>query len=62
MALICAAGLLKSAWFLESTRKGRNLSRWFGDRVGLWVLRGLLFGGIVFGVLLAMDVIRPMRW
>jgi hypothetical protein len=28
----------------------------------LRVLIGLLFAGIVFGVLLAADVIRPIQW
>ena len=62
IALVCAAGLAKSAWFLENTRKGRWLARRLGDRPAVWMLRSVLCGGIVFGVLLAVNVIRPLRW
>jgi hypothetical protein len=62
IALICGAGLAKSAWFLENTRKGQWFARRFGERPGLWVVRTLLCCGVVFGVLLAIDVIRPIRW
>ncbi len=62
VALVCLYGLWRRHWFFENTRKGRRLARWFGETGGLRVLVGLLFAGIVFGVLLASDVIRPMNW
>jgi hypothetical protein len=62
VALICLYGLWRRRWFFENTRKGRRLARWFGETTGLRVLVGLLFAGIVFGLLLACDVIHPMRW
>lgn len=62
IALVCLAGLLKERWLLANTRKGQRLVTWFGSRRALWVLRGLLALGAVFGALLAVDVVRPMRW
>jgi hypothetical protein len=62
VALICLYGLWRRRWFFENTRKGRRLARWFGETAGLRVLVGLLFAGIVFGLLLACDVIHPMHW
>jgi hypothetical protein len=62
VALICLYGLWRRRWFFENTRKGRRLAGWFGETAGLRVLVGLLFAGIVFGLLLACDVIRPMHW
>jgi hypothetical protein len=62
VALLCLYGLWRRQWFYENTKKGRRLARWFGEPGGLRVLVGLLVGGIVFGVLLASDVIRPMQW
>ena len=61
-AALCALGLWKSAWLFAETRKGRRLAHWLGETRGLWALRGLLLAGAAFGVLLAADVIRPLRW
>jgi hypothetical protein len=49
-------------WFLDKTAKGQRLIRWFGPERGLWVLRGLASAGIVFGLLLANGIIRPIQW
>jgi hypothetical protein len=62
IALLCLYGLWRRRWFFENTRKGRRLAHWFGEIGGLRVLVGLLFAGIIFGVLLATDVIRPIQW
>ena len=62
IALVCTVGLVKSAWLFERTKKGQRLAQWFGERAGLWLLRGLMCSGIVFGVLAAVDIIRPIRW
>jgi len=62
VTVLCAVGLWKDRWFLANTKKGRRLSRWLGETRGLWVLRSLLVLGAAFGVLLAMNMIRPVRW
>ena len=62
VALLCGIGWYHQRWLITETAKGRRLVQWFGNRGGIWVLRGLLGTGIVFGSLLANDVIRPMRW
>jgi hypothetical protein len=62
VALLCLYGLSRRRWFFENTRKGRRLAQWFGETGGLRLLVGLLFAGMIFGVLLATDVIRPIHW
>jgi hypothetical protein len=59
---MCVFGLLNSRWIFEKTRKGRRLAQWLGEVRGLQFVRGLLFVGILFGLLLAADVIRPIHW
>ena len=62
VAVLCAAGLCKERWFLTRTKKGKRLIGWFGEEKAIWVLRGLFGLGMLFGLLLAMNVIRPVRW
>jgi hypothetical protein len=62
VALLCLFGLWRHRWIFENTRKGRQLAGWFGESGGLRVLVGLLFAGMIFGLLLASDVIRPIQW
>jgi len=62
MCLLCSLLAIKSQWFLAHTRKGAFLTRQFGDDRAPWVLRGLALGGIVFGLLLALEVVRPIQW
>jgi len=62
VALLCLWGLFKHRWFLETTKKGKRLIARFGDRKAAWILNGLFVMGIVFGILLAIDVIHPIRW
>jgi hypothetical protein len=62
VALLCAAGLWHEQWFLANTRKGQRLVGWFGLHRAALVLRLLLGIGVLFGILLAADVIRPVRW
>lgn len=61
-ALLCVFGLIKSEWILNNTKKGERLIGWFGAGRAIWILRGLLVFGAVFGVLLAINVIRPVQW
>jgi hypothetical protein len=62
IAATCAVGLWFHNWLLVNTRHGQRLVRWFGDERGLHVLCALLVAGIVFGILLASDVVRPIHW
>jgi hypothetical protein len=62
IAGLCAIGLWHSRWLLVNTRKGMMLVRWRGKTGGLRFLRGLLLVGLIFGILLALDVIRPIHW
>ena len=61
-AVLCAIGLVQRRWLLENTRKGR----WLVERVGpvraAWVLVALLAGGAVFGALLAIGIVKTVRW
>jgi hypothetical protein len=61
-AALCVFGLANSRWILENTKKGARLCRWFGPTRAIWVLRGLLGLGAIFGGLLAADFIRPLQW
>ena len=61
-AALCLAGIWHDRWLLTETKKGKRLVAWFGEHRALWVLRGLLAAGLLFGVLLATNVIRPIRW
>jgi hypothetical protein len=62
MAVLCFAGLWNDRWFLENTKKGQRLARWLGGTRGLFVLRALFLIGATFGILLATNVIRPVKW
>jgi hypothetical protein len=59
---LCLLGLWQDRLLLENSRYGRRLVRWFGEIGGRRALCGLLVAGVVFGILLALDVIRPMHW
>ena len=62
VAFLCLLLIVYERWFLEKTGNGRRLIRWFGPDRGRWVLRGLAVAGILFGILLASGVIRPIQW
>ena len=62
IALLCGIGLVKERWFLTHTKKGERLVRWFGEKKATWVLRGLFGLGILVGILIAMNIIRPVMW
>ena len=59
---LCLMLLSRDAWFLEHTKKGQRLVRWFGTVNARWVLRGLILGGIVLGILIITQVVRPIQW
>lgn len=62
VALLCGLGLWHDRWLLTRTSKGRWLIARLGADRALWTLRALLAGGVAFGVLVATDVIRPVKW
>jgi hypothetical protein len=61
-AVLCAIGLVQRRWVLENTRKGRWLVERVGPRHAARVLVALLACGAVFGTLLAIGVVNPVRW
>ncbi len=62
VAALCLIGFWKEQWFLTETRKGQRLIDWFGEARAPWVFRALLSAGTVFGVMLAVNYIRPVQW
>ncbi len=61
-AVLCGAGLYGDVWFLTETRKGQKLVGLLGTPNALWVLRGLLTAGIIFGLSLAAGIVNPVQW
>jgi hypothetical protein len=59
---LCLFGMWHNSWILVHSRYGRRLVTRFGPVGGRRALTILMFAGILFGVLLAVDVIRPMHW
>ncbi|MCA9075047.1 MAG: hypothetical protein KDA93_08445 [Planctomycetaceae bacterium] len=59
---LCGIGLYREFWFLTETNKGRWLVEKCGLTSALWILRGLLTLGVIFGLSLAMGIINPVRW
>ncbi len=59
---LCSIGLYQEFWFLTETEKGRWLVKKCGRQAALWILRGLLTIGGIFGLSLALGVINPIRW
>lgn len=59
---LCGVGLYWEVWLLTETRKGRKLAEIFGAETSLWIIRGLLTTGVVFGLSLAAGVVNPVRW
>ncbi len=61
-AMLCVVGLCRESWLLAETPKGRKLVASLGGRRAQWVLRCLLAVGVLFGLLLALGVVNPLRW
>ncbi|GAB4148993.1 MAG: hypothetical protein Tsb009_23090 [Planctomycetaceae bacterium] len=62
IAFVSAIGFFKANWILAETRKGQWLTENLGKQQASWTLHGVMLAGVVFGLLLATDFIRPMRW
>lgn len=61
-AALCAVGIWQSGWIARNTRKGQWLARRCGERRAITILRCLFILGVVFGVLLATNIIQPIAW
>lgn len=61
-AALCGIGLYREFWFLTETNKGRRLVEACGLANALWVLRGLLTLGVIFGLSLALGIVNPIHW
>jgi hypothetical protein len=59
---LCLLGLWQEHVLLKRSLYGRRLVNRFGEVGGRRALRGILVVGIVFGILLAANVIRPIQW
>lgn len=53
--------LLNQQRLLVHSRYGRQLRHWFGEERAPFVLRSLLTLTAIFGVLLAIEVVRPLN-
>ncbi len=62
VAILCLGGTWKAKWLLAHTKKGQRLVHRLGEQRALRFLRLLLVIGATFGILLAVDVIRPIQW
>jgi hypothetical protein len=54
--------LFRERWFLAETTKGQRLVQRFGADTALWVFRGCLFAVALLGGLLAVGIVKPIRW
>ena len=59
VALLGGLAWYHRRWLLEQTPKGRGLVEWLGFDRARWVFGALVATIVVFGVLLACNVIRP---
>lgn len=58
----CCLILARERWFLKETKKGQRLVTWLGPDRAIWAMRGILGLVATVGILLASEVIRPIRW
>ncbi len=62
LTILCLMGLVKETWVLRNSAYGKCLVRWFGPRQAPAAYRVLLGITVIFGVLLAAGIIRPVKW
>lgn len=58
----CGIGLLRRDWLLTQTLKGRHLVERCGQAKATRIVTVVLAVGVLAGVLLACNILRPMRW
>ncbi len=59
---LCALGIWKREWFLAETSKGRRLVERCGKPKAVRIVTVALTIGVVAGLLLACNILRPLRW
>jgi hypothetical protein len=62
VAALSVVAFVKTDWLLQHTRKGEWCRRRFGELKAQWFVRSFFALAVVFGVLLATNVIRPLQW
>jgi len=62
VAVMSAVGFWKTDWLLRHTPKGEWFVRRYGVGRARLIVRTCFFFAAVFGVLLAVNVIRPVQW
>lgn len=62
IALLSSVAIWQTGWLLEHTSKGQWFARRYGELRARGIIRTFFFVTAVLGVLLALDVIRPMQW
>lgn len=62
VAVLSVVGFIKTDWLLEHTPKGQWLVRKAGRLKARVLVRSFFFFAVVFGALLATNVIRPLHW
>ena len=61
IALASGWGLTEADWLVASTRKGQWLARKTGTAQARWIVRIVFLAGILLGLGLAANVIRPLN-
>jgi hypothetical protein len=62
LAGVCGLGIWNREWLLRETPKGQRLVARYGERKAVRIVTILLGTGFVVGVLLACNILRPLRW
>ncbi|NQV26685.1 MAG: hypothetical protein HQ518_20215 [Rhodopirellula sp.] len=62
IAALSVVGFRCDQWFVHRTTKGQRLKAVFGERKAIWIWRGFLLSGVVFGSCLATGQVNPMTW
>jgi hypothetical protein len=59
---LCVAGIWRREWLLLETGKGKWLVTRYGKPAAVRIVTILLTIGLLGGLLLACNIIRPLRW
>jgi hypothetical protein len=59
---MCGLGLWKRNWLLRETPKGQRLVARCGEKKAVRIVTVLLGIGFLCGVLLACNILKPLRW
>lgn len=62
IAVLSGIAVRYDQWFVHRTSKGQRLALAFGEKKAVWIWRGFLLAGVIFGVCLATGQINPVSW